>query len=168
MSALLEIIPKKRKRVIDLVSTAGVNVDDWENFKGGSKKAASNPKYCYEWAFVEPGKVVVLNLWYETLVERNGKIVRDLNMRESAAQDFGGAPGGAIWRARALRMDEAIQKAVNYKLPIRVIVCSGSRRGFDQPKTEASKVEKRLLDPAPWTVTVYDRDTGQCTLTQDV
>lgn len=166
MSALSEIMPKKRERVMDLVSAAGVNVDDWANFKGGPKKAASNPKYCYEWAFVEPQKVVVLNLWYEALDVRDGKIVRVLNMRESA-QDFGQLPRKAIWGTRALRMDKAIQEAINCQLPIRVIVCSGSRRGIDQPKTEASKVEKRLLDPAPWTVTLYDWNTGQCTLTRD-
>jgi len=165
MSTLSEIMPKKHARVIDLVSAAGVNVDDWENVQGGPHKAAANPKYCYEWAFVQPKKVVVLNLWYEALVERNGKIVRDLNMRESA-KEFGQLPYKAIWGLRALRMDKAIQKAINSKLPIRVILCSGQRRGIDQPKTIASKVKKRLLDLVPWTVTAYDWNTGQCTLTR--
>jgi hypothetical protein len=25
---------------------------------------ASHPAYCYEWAFREPGRLVVLNLWH--------------------------------------------------------------------------------------------------------
>ncbi len=161
MSDLMKIMPKKRQRVMDLVSAAGVNVDDWGNYKGGSKNAAANPKYCYEWAFVEPGKVVVLNLWHEAMVERDGKAVREFNMRESAKN-----AEKVIWGMRAVRMDKAIQEANKNKLPICVIVCSGSRRGFDQPKTEASKVEERLLDPTPWTVAAYDYNTGQCTLTQ--
>ncbi len=86
MSALSEIRPRKRQRIIDLVRAAGVNVSDWANFKGGKRKAASNPKYCYEWAFVEPKKVVVLNLWYAEMEERDGVVVRDLNMREIAQQ----------------------------------------------------------------------------------
>jgi len=61
MSELSEIRPKDQHRVMDLVKAAGVDVSDWGNFKGGEKKAACNPKFCYEWSFVEPQKVVVLN-----------------------------------------------------------------------------------------------------------
>lgn len=161
MSSLSKIMPKKRQRVMDLVNAAGVNVDDWSNYKGGSSKAAANPKYCYEWAFVEPGKVVVLNLWHESLFERGGKAVREFNMRKSAEN-----AEKSIWCMRALRMDKAIQQAKEDELPIRVIVCSGSRRGLDHPKNEASKVEKRLLDPTPWTIAAYDWNTGECTLMQ--
>jgi 5-methylcytosine-specific restriction protein A len=49
MSELSEIAPTALQRIIDLVSAAGVDVSDWGNFKGGIAKAASNPKYCYEW-----------------------------------------------------------------------------------------------------------------------
>jgi hypothetical protein len=59
--------PSSRRRVIDLVRDAGIDVSDWANYGNGRKPAAANPKYCYEWAFVEPGKVVVLNLWYADL-----------------------------------------------------------------------------------------------------
>jgi len=61
MADLSEIKPSRRNRVYDLVREAGVNVEDWANFKGDETKAATNPKYCYDWAFVEPGRVVVLN-----------------------------------------------------------------------------------------------------------
>jgi 5-methylcytosine-specific restriction protein A len=162
MSALSEIMPKKRNRVIDLVSAADVNTDDWKNFKGGPQKAASNPKYCYEWAFVEPEKVVVLSMWHAALDKRDGKIVRDFNIRKSPQE----VPGNSVWATRASRMDKAIQQAIKSKLPIRVMLCAGSRRGIDQPKTAASKVAKRELDPVSWTVTSYDWNTGQCTLTR--
>jgi 5-methylcytosine-specific restriction protein A len=167
MSALTQIMPKRRNRIMDLVSTAGVNTDDWENYKGGPQKAAANPKYCYEWAFVEPGKVVVLTLWHEMIIERDGRLVREFNIRQSA-QEYGEFPGKVMWGIRATRADKAIQEAIKSDLPIRAIICSGSRRGIDQSKTEASKVEKRLLDPVPWTITYYNWNTGQCTLTRGI
>ena len=48
MSKLNDIAPKEHLRVMDLVREAGIDVSDWQNFKGGAEKAASNPKYCYE------------------------------------------------------------------------------------------------------------------------
>jgi 5-methylcytosine-specific restriction enzyme A len=62
MSIASEIEPKQHQRVMDLVREAGIDVSDWKNFKGGKQKASVNPKYCYEWSFVGPGKVVALNL----------------------------------------------------------------------------------------------------------
>ncbi len=58
---LTEIKPTCRLLVMDLVRDAGLDVSDWANFRGGKKGAASNPRYCYEWAFVQADKVV-LNL----------------------------------------------------------------------------------------------------------
>lgn len=60
MSKLSEIIPTQRQRIIDLVREAGINVADWGNFEGGKDDARRNPKYCYEWAFVKPQKLIVL------------------------------------------------------------------------------------------------------------
>jgi 5-methylcytosine-specific restriction protein A len=165
MSALSELVPKHQHLIIDLAREAGVDVSDWSNFKGGKGKAASNPKYCYEWSFVEPKKVVVLNLWYASMEERDGAIVQDFNMRE-VAREYGQIPGKAVWGKRALKMDIAIQEAVRNSLPVRVVVLEGSKRGVDQPKTEASHVEKRLLDPITWAITKYDWKTGNGTVTR--
>lgn len=38
--------PVARRRVMDFVRDAGVDVSDWRNYEGGV--AAANPKYCYE------------------------------------------------------------------------------------------------------------------------
>ncbi|BDN87800.1 hypothetical protein [Aeromonas caviae] len=63
-----DLKPKERLRVMDLVSEAGIDVSDWANFKGGEGKAASNPKYCYEWSYENTNKsIIVLNLWYEDI-----------------------------------------------------------------------------------------------------
>jgi hypothetical protein len=83
MKQLLEIKPSQSQRVMDLVNDAGVDVSDWVNFREGPKpkRSASNPKYCYEWAFIESGKVIVLNLWHEHMQERNGAIVHEAGKR---------------------------------------------------------------------------------------
>jgi 5-methylcytosine-specific restriction enzyme A len=163
MSGLKEIVPKQRLRLMDLVQAAGVDVSDWVNFAGGESRAASNPKYCYEWSFVESGKVVVLNLWHAHFVEQNGIVQRTLNMREFShvCRESHHRP---VCANRAIKMDEAIQEAARNQLPIRVIVLDGVISGRDQPETDTSRVEKRLLDPVPWGITEYDWNTGYCVL----
>lgn len=163
MAELSEITPQDRKLVMELLAVAGVDVSDWGNFKGGQRKAACNPKYCYEWSFVEPQKVVVINLWLEKMRDQNGVIAQSFNYREKADL-LVGIPGEGLWRRRALKMDRAIQEAIIQQVPLRVIVCAGPRRGEGQPTTKASRVKKRLLDPVPWSVSSYDFNTGECTL----
>ena len=157
MSDLSKLKPTVKRRVIDLVKTAGVNVDDWANFKG--ENPSTNPKYCYEWAFVEPGKVVVLNLWFEDMKEENGRILQNRSFRTKAHD--------TSTRRRAKIMEQAIQKAFIEGLPIRAIVNDGDmrdRHGF----TQASRVNVRQLDPMPWRVTAYDNNTGSSTLIRDL
>src|SRR3990167_5369497 len=100
MSILEELKPTKNRRVIDLVRAAGVDVSDWANFKGGRKRAASNPKYCYEWAFVTPGQLVVLNLWYAHLREQNGVVVLEDNLRRRSRKPSR-SPQEGVWKKRA-------------------------------------------------------------------
>ena len=150
MSALSEIEPRTHRTLMELVSEAGVDVSDWSNMKGGARKAASNPKYCYEWAVVEPEKLVVLNLWHKDMREdSNGVVTYEMNPRKWAYSH----PGTT--RPRALRMDRAIQEALKNNLPIHVVVGAG---------TKVSRMEKRLLDSVPWTITSYNSETGDCTL----
>jgi hypothetical protein len=163
VSKLSEILPTKPQRLIDLVEAAGIDISDWGNFKGGKRNAAKNPKYCYEWSFVRPKKVVVLNLWHDLMEEKDGGIImRKINMREFASKRNGPE------RRRSLDMDNAIQTAIKDKIPIRVVVCGGRRRNISDPTEKASHVSKRLLDSVSWTVTAYDSKTGECTLTRGV
>jgi 5-methylcytosine-specific restriction protein A len=152
MRKLSEIAPHGKPRVMDLVSSVGVDVSEWKNFRKGKKYAAANPKYCYEWSFVVPEKVVVLNLWHDRMKEKNKQIVWSGNLREWASQVSGPE------KRRSQKMDEAIQTAVRDKLPIRVIV--GTR------KNNLAIVSKRCLDLVSWTVIAYDEKTGQCTLSR--
>ncbi len=158
MSHLSEILPKARPRLIDLVKAAGVDVVDWGNFTGGEERAASNPKYCYEWSFVQPDKVVVLNLWHEYMEEDEHGIVFDrLNLRE--------IPRGLSWPrvARAQAFCDAIKVAYAGKLPIRVIVLT--RKGDESSsRKDVSRATGRLLDPVTWTVSEYNENSGECIL----
>ena len=165
MSLLEEIKPKAKKRIMDLVSAAGIDVSDWANYVGGEKRAASNPKYCYEWSFVEPGRIVVLNLWHDSMRERKGTVSINLNLRKSVRR-YSQRGGKGVWRARAEKLDLAIQEAAKNSLPIRAVINDGEMRDSDDLKAKASRVEYRLLDSVPWAVTSYDWKTGECTLTR--
>jgi hypothetical protein len=155
--------PKSHRLVMDLVSEAGVDVSDWANFRGGEKRAASNPKYCYEWAFVEKDKLVVLNLWLKNMQATPAGVVQRLNCR-ALAHELEQVTGSSVMSSRSLRMDIAMQTAWREKLPVRVIICEGRMRDLSEPDSKASKVKRRMLDPLPWAVTAYDMKTGDCTV----
>jgi hypothetical protein len=158
--------PKSHRLVMDLVREAGVDVSDWKNFRGGAQRAASNPKYCYEWAFVEEGKVVVLNLWFKNMQVEAGGLLQRLNLRELVKQ-FKHIASSSVLSSRALRMDKAIQNAWQQELPVRVIVCDGSIRDLSVPNSKASKVKLRMLDPLSWAVTAYNMKSGDCVIKRD-
>lgn len=175
MKQLEAIAPKQRELVHDLVKSAGVDVSDWGNYKRGPAHAASNPKYCYEWSFVEDDKLVVLNLWHAGMTESDGFVRDTLNMRSFAHRiarlrddPLRKDEAKPVWEKRALKMDSAIQLATRKRLPVRVIVCEGDMRDIEAGDDEASRVHKRMLDPVPWAVTHYDWSTGEVTLTRGV
>lgn len=168
MVTLQDIKPTERHRVMDLVQEAGVDVSDWANFREGARpdRAASNPRYCYEWAFIEPGKVVVLNLWHVEMQQQDGAIFHSANIRRFGVDM--GAMGRPNLEMRAARLDLALQTAVRARLPVRVIVLDGDIRDAENPESEASRVQNRFLDPEPWSVTSYDWITGDSTLTRGI
>jgi 5-methylcytosine-specific restriction enzyme A len=151
-------------RVFDLVREAGLDVSAWGNFSRGPKWAAANPKYCYEWAFVEPGRVVILNLWHPQLHEneRTGAVTWSLNLSAWVRQCSG------VQRKRAEAFDSSVREAAHDGLPIRVIVIDGKMRTSREAKAKPATVQRRMLDPLPWSVTSYDANSGQCILTRGV
>lgn len=154
-----DLLPTGRNRVIDLVKAAGASVADWGSYSRGPTWAATNPKYCYEWSFVEPGNVVVLNLWHAHISEVGGVVSLSHNMRADA-QALAKQGAKSIWVTRALRFDNALQLAIKDGLKIRVIINEGTMRTSMGPKSAASKVRFRRLDPIPWTLASYDPGTG--------
>ena len=158
---LVDLKPQSRQLVYDLVTRAGVDTSDWSNFKG--EHPSSNPKYCYDWAFWDDSKsVVVLCLWYSQMKESGGAIYQDLNYRSLASLSTHRDPSVGVRAKRASRMDQALFMAAKRKLPVRVIVVDGPRRG--EAGADFSEVERRMLDPVEWRVASYDADTGDCRL----
>ena len=149
MSQIRDMQPSSKARVIDLVRESGIDVSTW-----GS---SSNPKYCYEWAFIQPNDVVVLNLWYELLREESGTVFQQLNLRETA-RDISVAGGSSVQIRRAMSADQAIRTAFEEAVPVRVIINDGIRR--KERMQGASRVKARKLDSSVWHVGAYDFVTG--------
>lgn len=165
--------PHESQRVMDLVAAAGVDVTPWGvSSKGKVRVPASNPAYCYEWAFTDPGNLIVLNVWHRELIEGNGIVWCDINPRAWAEEvtnsDVLQPSERGTLSKRAIRMDEAIATAYKDKLPVRVIIGEGSQRDLTEAKSKASRMTIRLLDPEPWTVERYNQRTGNCHLVRGV
>lgn len=162
MSELDQLRPTQHQLIIDLVQEAGINVSDWANGAGGLKGASTNPRYCFEWAFVEASRFVVINLWHRDLVESDGIISARVNMR-GQIQDSSPNANATRWRRRAESVENALRLAADAKLPVRIIVLAG-QPGRDADQSEASRVSARLLDAVPWAVIDYSAATGTFTL----
>jgi len=157
----LHLRPIAHKKVIELVREAGIDVSAWSKFAGGRRRAAMNPKYCYEWAFMQPGEFVLINLWYADLEEKNGAITWTKTPREwFAGPKFRSHPG----RLRSERLDAMLHEAARDGLSVRVIIIDGKQRRADDPHAAPSSVKRRLLDPTSWGVKSYNNITGRCTL----
>ena len=148
---------------MDLVRDAGVDVSGWSDFEGGQARAASNPKYCYEWSFHVPGRLVILNIWFARLQEIEGTIVLEDNFRESV-RFYAKVRGKTMWRKRAESFDRHVSVAAAEGLPVRTIICDGKMRARYDENARASRVKARVLDVAPWSVTSYDDRNGRFVL----
>lgn len=162
MTELAELRPTQHHRMIDLVSEAGLDISDWTNFKGGAARAGNNPKYCYEWAFVQPNRPILVNLPHQDMREREGRVLFELNLRELSS-GYGSKPPR---KNRLERLARALELAYSAELPIRVIVFDGKMGDKNDSEGDATRVEARRLDPVSWAVTNHDLDTGDCVLTR--
>jgi 5-methylcytosine-specific restriction enzyme A len=165
MQRLADLKPTKREKVFDLAQKAGLNVSDWKNSSSNPSRYKANPKYCYEWCYVEPGKVVILNLWHDALEVRNGEIVEVGNFKADVQQNSG-PEGRPEWVRRGTKLYKALMTAVSENLAVRVIINDGVRRRSGDPKSVNSNVMFRRLDPEPWTITHYDWSSGAHVITR--
>ena len=157
---LRSIKPTRHQRVMDLARKAGIDTSDWANYDG--EHASANPKYCYDWAFVREGKVVVLNIWHSHLKVRGGKIVADLTIHAD-----GDRAGKTVWTGRERKFSAALRAAWEDDLEIRVILLDGGRRHGRSADDTASQVKWRELDTATWAVTRYDARARSVTITRN-
>lgn len=162
MAALEDVRPTERLLVMDLVAEAGLDVSDWANYAG--KHPASNPRYCYEWIFTQEGMPSVACLWFGNVErELDGSVRQRLNMWQ-VAKKHESLPGRSAVAKRARALDLALQTAFRKQLPIRVIVVDGEQANLVAQNVQSSKVERRRLDTAAWSVAEYDWSTGDCLL----
>jgi len=166
-NTLDEIKPTKKEIVFDLVEEAGFDVSDWIESSNDPRGHKANPKYCYDWSFVQPGKVVILNLWHDMMAVENDLIVERANFRADA-ESHKGKVGRGAWFRRATQIDDALKTALQENLPVRVIINDGIKRerGVDDPV--ASRVTARQLDHEPWAITEYDWSTGEHAITREI
>lgn len=162
--------PTRHQRIYDMVACAGMDVSDWANYANGKKSPASNPKYCYEWAF-RADNLVVLNIWHSSLGYDDLGLICHLNLRtfSSAVERAQDMPwlsreSKLVWSRRARRMDLVFQHAAKNRLPVRVVICDGKMNDLAAGDTEPDEVKARLLDPAVWSVESYDFDSGDLRL----
>lgn len=156
---------------MDMVEEAGVNVKRWSHSKSGKtvKTPASNPAFCYDWAFIEPGRVIVLTLWYHEIEEGVNGIRRELNSR-SWANNVANTKSLSVGKRNALirrakKMEDDIAEAFKQRLPVRVIIGEGSQEDITNPEsTKASRMRLRRLDTEPWSIQSYDVGTGAVVL----
>jgi 5-methylcytosine-specific restriction protein A len=145
VNALEELRPTRKQYIMDMVADAGLDVSDWGNFKGGPSKARANPKYCYEWAFVDAGKAVVVTLWFASLAQTmDGVIEQHFNLKMAKLVEK-----SAVRKSRRERLLGALVGAFRDSLPIRVIVVDGKQGELGKT---TSIVNMRKLDTVPWAV----------------
>lgn len=159
MDELSKLKPRKKNLVFDLAEEAGLEMTDWINSSNDARGYKANPKYCYEWTFVEEGKLIILNLWHSNMFVEDGRIVERGNFRADA-EYHRTVTRKSAWRKRAQRIDDSLQIALRENLPVRVIINDGKMRKRETIDAEASQVTARELDPVPWTIVNYDWETG--------
>jgi hypothetical protein len=164
-SELEALYPSERSTVMSLLEKVGFDCSEWANYKR-PQHPASNPKFCYEWAFFDERQGLVINLWHKNFRVEGQQIVTDLNLR-NLARIFG-FRGQRTVENRAIRVDVMLQRAVKAKAAVRVIVLEGDIRDLTDSEAERSVVSMRRLDDEPWGISHYDWVTGDCLLARGV
>jgi len=160
---LSQLRPQRKEAVFDLVQGLGFDVSDWIETASNPKKIRANPKYCYDWSFIVPGKRAIFNLWHSALEIDGADVLYRDNFRRNA--DFHRRNGGKRqWITRGEKLDRDAAEAARGDLPVSVILIDGYRRETENPSSESSRVDKRQLDPVEWQVRSYDSKTGDFVL----
>lgn len=160
---LAALKPTRKERVFDLVEALGFDVSDWIATASNPRKIRANPKYCYDWSFIVPGKRAIFNLWHGAMRVEAGEIVYRDNFRQNA--EFHRLNGGkSKWIERGDKLDRHAAVAARDNLRVRVIVVDGRRRATEDPSSESSSVDGREIDPVEWHVRSYDSSNGDFVL----
>ncbi len=164
LHAELESLRPRRKQIVfDVVESLGFDTSDWVASATNPRKIKANPKYCYDWSFIQPEKIAIFNLWHDAMKIEDDTIIYRDNFRSNAA--YHRANGGKTqWITRGLKLDRDAAQAARENLPIRVLIVHGERRATQDPNSDSSKVSHRELDAEPWHIRHYDTETGDFVL----
>jgi hypothetical protein len=160
---LKDLKPTAKPTLYELVRASGVDVSVWERPRGLPQ---TNPNYCFEWSFCEPGKTVVLTLWFRDLEEGADGSIRWTHGRALRPEEIAvvnameNAPRRGNWQRRAAKFDNHVKMAWLGNLPIRAIVNEGDMGVIEARNERPARVRFRLLDDVPWYVTRYDEESG--------
>lgn len=155
------IKPTHRERIYDVVKDAGIDISAWHKGRGDF---ASNPNFCYRWAF-EGEHSVVLCLWLRSIKLVDGEWVcignarREQMEREAQGSDHWDPAvrnRTKRWANSAYQMDEVIKQAFRKKLKVRVCIVDSK---MSSSELEASSADYRILDTNAWALR-YEMLTG--------
>lgn len=108
------------------------------------KTAKRNSKF--DWSFEEPGKLVVLNIWWHHI---------DISRERLSGSRPSKRSGNSAQRGRAEKFHSHLASAYENKLPAKVILLVKKKRR----RPTQSPVGLRELDSNIWAVTKYDYQT---------
>lgn len=160
--------PTGLERIYDVVAAAGIDVSAWHQGKGDY---ASNPNFCYRWAFAGE-KTALLCLWLHAIEWIDGAWAWDGNARtRQAERERAGADhwDPAVrnrtkrWAKSAIQLDDVLKQAYRNKLDVRVCIIDTRTRAAE---LETNSADYRGLDPLPWRLT-YDMMTGDYSVRRD-
>lgn len=153
--------PTGLERIYDVVAAAGIDVSAWHQGKGDY---ASNPNFCYRWAFAGD-KTALLCLWLHAIEWVDGAWAWDGNARtrqmereRAGADHWDPAVRNRTkrWAKSAIQLDDVLKQAHRNKLDVRVCIID-TRNWISELETNSA--DYRGLDPQPWQLT-YDMMTG--------
>jgi 5-methylcytosine-specific restriction enzyme A len=156
--------PKRKDSIYSILARLGHDLSSWSKIKGGAAKASTNPKYCYNWSFENPGKAVAVCVWHAEISYDGTTLFQTNNLRGEPVSDS--IVSKNVWKRRARSVDKDILSAYLNRLPIDAILLSGTRRDRSDPNSRASRVSRRQLDTIQWAVTQYDFESGDFVLTR--
>jgi 5-methylcytosine-specific restriction enzyme A len=149
--------PKSKETTYDLLKKIGLDVSDWKN----RAVPAANPKYCYNWVFVENKNLIVFNIWFEGIGKSGDEFHYYLNPKEGAKKESG------LRKKRAEDMDAALELAWNSQIPVNVILLVERKFISEASAKGNARVAKRGLDTELWVVENYDTATGEAKITRN-
>src|SRR5690606_32158935 len=115
----------------------GHDVSDGADFAGVDP--STDPRYCYEWCFSQPGGADIVCIWLEHVTTQNNRLK---TTRRWPPDTLVGPRKARIQRWRA-----CLEAANARQAPLRVILLTGLQNPRD---SETQSVQFRRLDPIPW------------------